>query len=43
MIVYLYFKDKKNIENCEEQMYCSFYIIVYFSLKKKLMRVRTPI
>jgi hypothetical protein len=35
MIVYLYFKDKKNIENCEEQMYCSFYILVYFSLKKK--------
>jgi hypothetical protein len=32
MIVYLYFKDKKNIEN-SEKMYCSFYILVYFSLK----------
>jgi hypothetical protein len=27
MIVYLYFKDKKNIENCEK-MYCSFYIFI---------------
>ena len=32
MIVYLYFKDKKNIENCEK-IYCSFYILVYFSWK----------
>jgi hypothetical protein len=32
MIVYLYFEDKKNIENCEK-MYCSFYILVYFFMK----------
>jgi hypothetical protein len=30
MIVYLYFKVEKNIENCEKT-YCSFYILVYFS------------
>ena len=26
--MYLYFKDKKNSDNCE-QMYCSCYILVY--------------
>jgi hypothetical protein len=32
MIVYLYFEDEKNIENCKE-MYCSFYILVYLFMK----------
>ena len=31
MIVYLYFKDIKNIENCDK-MYCSFYSLVYLWL-----------
>jgi hypothetical protein len=39
MMVYLYFKDKKNIENYEK-IYCSFYILVYFSWK---MYEGTPI
>jgi len=30
MIVFIFQKFKKNIENCEK-MYCSFYILVYFS------------
>ena len=36
MIVYLYFKDKKNIENCEKN-YCSCYIFVYFSKDLKCL------
>jgi hypothetical protein len=35
MIVYLYFKDKKNIENCEN-MYFSCNILVSFSFKKNV-------